>query len=318
MALARNPVRLGQAAPGMPAAMPAPGLLETPLSVVPAADPPPASLGADPTCGVCPTESLQLPDGKIVRLEDTITLQDLCLMMPAILKSLQVACGAPAAPPAAPQPYGQGPIPVQKATGAGFPGFGPASGVFGQGGGFGGGGGGGGSQPGPLGVVNQNAPQGAGTSGGPGPAGPQGPPGLGTVIDFVTKTDADFTAGPGAFIPVPGTLRTFTQGADGVALIFLNATFGCGQASNNALGILVDGAEVIPLQAVIELEGPGVIFYQAASAFWPKFFAAGPHTVQVMLRGFDLAEVCAGGGQGISATLAALPGTPVALAVLHS
>lgn len=311
VALARYPIHMGQTIPSIPA--PAPG---TPLPTVQPNPPDPdlSNNPSDPTCGICPAGPLQLPDGKIVQLDDPITLRDLCEMLPAIMKNLP--CGPGGAPAAAPQPYGQGPIPVQKMNGAGFPGFGPASGVFGQGGG---GGGGGGGLPGPLGVVNQAIPQGGQGQGGPGPTGPVGPPGAGTAIDFVTKTDGNFTAGPGGFIPVPGTLFSFQQGADGNVIFLLNAVFGCDQATNDALGIRIDGGPAIPLQAnLFQVAAPVAGFFQGATAMWPQFLAAGQHTVEVMLRGIGAGEFCAASGLGLSATLGATPDTPLSLAILHS
>jgi hypothetical protein len=322
IAVRHQPLRLAQTVPGMPAAGPAPEPVGRPLSIVlgEAAQPPleqPPAAPVDPTCGVCPTGPLQLPDGKIVGLDDPVTLKDLCLMMPSILKALQVSCGTPGAAPGAPgQPYPGGPIPVQNPSGGGFPGFGPASSPFGQGGG---GGGGGGGLPGPLGVVNQAAPQGAGTPGGPGPVGPQGPPGLGTVVDFISKEDGDFSAGPGAFIPVPGTSFSFTQSVAGAVLFLLNATFGCFQAANNALGIRIDGTTVVPLQ--ISLHGALLatfVFYAPASAVGVAVLPAGTHTVEVMLRGIAVGEFCSGSGLGTAAVLAAAPATPLVLAALHS
>lgn len=311
LAMMKYPLRLSQAA----APAPAPAGV-TPLPVVqPGAPPPLPPNSDDPTCGLCPPGPLQLPDGRIVQLDDPITLKDLCEMMPAILKAMQVSCGAQGAPPAPQGP--QGAIPLQKPNMAGFPGFGPSNSPFGTGGG---GGGGGGGLPGPLGVVNQAVPQGGpGQNGGPGPTGAQGPPGQGTQISFITKDDGDFTAGPGSFIPVPGTLLSFTQGADGNVMFFVNAVFGCDQATNDALAIRVDGTTVIPLQAtLVHVAAPVQGFFMNASALWPMFLAAGGHTVELMLRGIGAGEFCSGSGLGSPATLAATPDTPVALAVQHN
>lgn len=313
IAVIDNSVRLGQTGINVPGPRPAQGRSLPML----AGDPELASV-EDPTCGICPSGPLQLPDGKIVQLDDPITLQDLCLMMPSILRGIQ-GPGAPGAPGAMPTaPYGQGPVPLQRAAGGSFPGFGPAGGMFGQGGA---GGGGGGGAPGPLGVVNQAAPQGAGAPAAQGPVGPQGPAGTGSIVDFVTKVDGDFTAGPGSFVPVPGASLTFTQGVAGTALVFLQATYGCRSSMNNALGIRVDGGATIPISvALLDPIFPfftSVVFVPTTGA-WPLVLTAGSHTIEVMFRGVGAGEFCGAAGQGISADLSATPDAPLALSVLHS
>lgn len=269
-----------------------------------------------PACPV-PPGPMQLPDGKIINLEDPVTLSDLWQILPYMTQQCvtQLKEQTPAEKLGPPGAMPTSPI------GAGFPGFGPATGMFGTGG-FGGPGGGG-ALPGPLGVVSSNTPQppgpgGSGSPGPTGPTGPAGPAGAGSAISFVTKQDGDFTAGPGAFVPVPGTLLNFTQGQTGPVLFMINACFGCDNAQNDALAIRVDGT-IIPLQATLfHTFVAGVsAFFLGATAVWPMNLATGNHTVEVMLRGIGAGEFCSGSGLGFSATLAANANVPLSLSVLH-
>lgn len=302
---------------------PRPQLAGTNLPVLSSA-PPPRSLrlaqgpqSPAPVSGAnCPPPGpMQLPDGRVIQLDSQITLADLWQILPYMTQQCVAQAKEQAAPPG---PAGAMPT---SPIGAGFPGFGPATGMFGTGG-FGSPGGG--ALPGPLGVVNQNTPQpSSGGGGSPGPAGPPGPPGpagVGAAIDFVTKTDGDFTAGPGSFVPVPGTLLAFTQGTTGSAIFIINACFGCGfpNAQNDALGIEVDGT-IFPLQANLWhtfVAGVGS-FLQGASASWPMVLGAGSHTVQIMLRGITAGEFCSAAGLGTPATVSANPDVPLTLSVLH-
>jgi hypothetical protein len=294
----------------------------------PVPQPPPPPPPAEPTAppGTCPGP-VQMPDGRVVKPEDGISLKDLCEIMPLLLDAYRSAAGlargrgGPGAPGAPPYGGPGGPIPL---TGGppgspmpgGFPSFGPGTGTFGGGGG---GGGGGGPIPGPLGPIQGVTPLNP-NQGPPGPPGPPGPGGGGgTVADFVVKTDGDFTAGPGSFIPVPGTLLNFVQGADGAVVFLINAVFGCGQTTNDALAIRIDGTTVIPLQVSLFHTFVGGVggFYQDATASWPMILPAGPHTVEIMLRGIGAGEFCGGAGFGFPATLGATPATPLTLTAFH-
>lgn len=275
--------------------------------------PPPSAVPPAP-CPV-PPGPMQLPNGKIIQLDDPITLGELWEILPYLA---QQCAPLPSQMPPQQQPTGIPTSPI----GAGFPGFGPATGMFGTGGFIGQGGGGGGGLFGPLGQISSPVPQpqsgGGGGPGPQGPAGPAGPAGAGSAVDFVTKVDGDFTAGPGAFIPVPGTTLSFTQGATGPVVFLLNACFGCNDATNNALAINVDGT-VIPLQANLWHTFVGGVggFFDGSSAMWPMMLAAGSHTVFIMLRGISAGEFCSGTGLGFPATVAANPQVPLSLAVLH-
>jgi hypothetical protein len=268
-----------------------------------------------PGCSVCPGP-MQLPDGKVVHLDDPITLSDLCQMLPKLVSQ----CAAPSGP--APASLAPGAVPVvgapgQPIPGAGFPSFGPAAGGFG-GGGFGGGGG---STPpgfGPVGVVSgQPTPLPVGPGQGPpGPPGPPGPAGS-AQIDFLIKTDGDFVAGPGAFVPVPGTLLGFTQGSDGPVLFFIQATLGCGTITQNAaIGLRIDGIDVQIYKRIIQTNVGGVgEFLIDQPIAWPATLLAGPHTVELLIRGVPGAEGC--GAFDFPAGVSANPDLPLALTVLH-
>jgi hypothetical protein len=279
---------------------------QNPSSVPPASCPPPGPM--------------QLPDGRIIQLDDTIKLSDLWQILPYMTQQcVQQAKAEGPQPPVGPQ----GAIPTSP-VGAGFPGFGPATGMFGTGP-FGGPGGGG-ALPGPLGVVSSNVPGPGGPGGGtgaPGPAGPPGPPGpagAGSAMDFLVKTDGSFTAGPGSFVPVPGTLLSFSQGQAGSVVFLISAAFGCAfpNAQSDVLGIEIDGT-VISLQAALRhtfVAGVGD-FYNPASAMYPAQLGAGQHTVQIVLRGFSAGESCSAAGLGLPATISATPEVPLSLTVLH-
>ena len=266
-----------------------------------------------------PPGPMQLPDGRIIQLDDTIKLSDLWQILPYMTQQCvqQAKAEGPQQAPVGPQSA----IPTSP-IGAGFPGFGPATGMFGTGP-FGGPGGGG-ALPGPLGVVSGNVPQPQpGGSGIPGPAGPPGPPGpagLGTGVDFLVKTDGDFSAGPGAFIPVPGTLLSFTQGQAGPAVFMISGAFGCNfpDAQSDVLGIEVDGTP-ISLQAVLRHTFVGGVgdFYNPCSALYAMQLAAGQHTVQILLRGFGAGESCQAAGLGNPAIIAANADVPLSLIVQH-
>lgn len=296
------PIRLAQSSdPTLPAA---------PTAPAPAAGGTPVPFDGD--CKVCPGP-MEMPDGRIIQPEDSITLKDICAMMPVLLDRACGPGGFQKSQEAAPQgPYPTQPIRVTP----GFPGMGPGNGPFGQGAGFGGAGGGGGGLPGPLGVVQGTPVGGFNGSAGPGPTGPAGP---GTGIAFVTKTDGDFSAGPGSFIPIPGTSFTFNQAKTGPVLFMINAIFGCNDAQNNALAIRINGGTPIPVQLALfhTFVSDVGVFYVGASAFWPMTLADGSYTVELMLRGINAGQFCSGTGLGFTATISATPDGPLAFAALY-
>lgn len=259
--MTRRPVMgvMGQAVgPGFPA----------PAPTVPAA-PAPAEVVR------CPGP-VQMPDGRVIKETDTITLEDLCEMMPLLLEQELRR--------------------MKQASGLGglLGNF-----VGGGGGGFPSGGGGG-----------------AGRQGLPGPAGPPGPAGAGAAADFLTKTDGDFTAGPGAFLAVPGTLLSFTQGADGPATFILQATLSCGATQNAALGLRIDGVDVQITKRIIRTNVGGVgEFLIDQPVAWTQQFLAGPHTVEVIIRGVPGSENC--GAFDFPAGISATPELPLNLTVWH-
>jgi hypothetical protein len=244
---------------------------------------------------LCPVGPMQMPDGRLLNPDDPITLADLCAMMPTFAKALL-----------APAPGRTGAVPlVGQVPGGAMPvaGASPFGAAPGGGGGFGFGGGGGG--PGPQG------PRGA--------AGAAGPAGAGTATDFVSKTDGDFTAGPGAFIPVPGTLLSFSIPTDGIVMFLVQATLGCDQTQNGALGIRVDGTDYPLTKRLIQTFAAGVEeFFQPSAFMTPISLPAGAHTAEVILRGLVAGSECSASGLGLSETVSASPETPLILIAQHS
>lgn len=295
--------RLGQAFPIGGGTLPAgqPVFNQQPASPLP--PPPPEE--------VCPVGPMQMPDGRLLNPDDTITLKDLCAMMPTIAKALtggQGQGGQRLGPVpvvgqqqggmqsiAAPNAFGQ--------PGAG-PGGGPAGGGGGMGFGFGGGGGG--------------APGAQGPGGLPGPAGVQGPAGIGSTFDFVRKEDGDFTAGPGAFIPVPGTLLAFSLPADGSVMFQVQATLGCNQTQNGALGLRIDGTDYPITKRLLQTVAGVTEFYGPSTYLLPLALLAGAHTVEVLLRGLVAGSECSASGLGLSQTISASPEAPLILICQHS
>lgn len=294
--LGNSKPRLGQAFPigggtlptGTPALLP---------QVQPPAAPEPA----------CPVGPMTLPDGRVLNPDDPITLADLCAVMPSIAKALGVAPkagGQSLGPvPMAGQPNGMQSIAAPTAFGQ--PGGGPGGG----GGGFGFGGGGGGA-PGTQGPAGQ-----PGVAGAPGA---QGPTGIGSGFDFVSKTDGDFTAGPGSFIPVPGTLLAFSLPADGSVMFFVQATLGCSQTQNGALGLRIDGVDYPVNKRLLHTVVGGDEFYAPSSYMFPISLLAGAHTVEVVLRGLAAGSECAASGLGLSQTVSASAEAPLILIAQHS
>lgn len=284
------PLRMGQAiAPGPVPPRP------------PAAAPPPVA--AAPLPRRCPGP-VEMPDGRIIEPDDPVTLNDICELMPLLLEAYKAVESRAPTRPLTTAPSGM-PVPT-----GGFPSFGPSTGPFG--------GGGGRAPSGQLGPIAGNL-QVNPNQGPAGPAGPPGPPGVGGAIDFVVKTDGDFTAGPGAFIAVPGTSVAFVQGSDGAVLFLIQAVAGCDMAQNFQIGLRVDGGTTFPLSAtLIHTFAAGVsIFLVNATSVWPLTLASGPHTAEVMLRGIGAGEFCGGSGLGFPATVSANPDIPLSLIVVH-
>ena len=258
--------------------------------------------------GECPG-AVEMPDGSVIEPEHNIRLKDLCELMPFLLESyaeMQKAAGkgGPLAPgqqvPIAGQvPGGAGAVPSSSSQ------FSPGRG--GGGGGFGGGGGSG--APGPQGLKGE--------------PGIPGTPGLGGATDTITKTDGDFAAGPGAFIPVPGTLITFTQAADGPATFLLNATLGTvsgasGASQNGQIGIKIDGTDYPLASRLLHTFAGGVgEFLIGQSVSHIMTLLAGSHTVEVILRGFAPGEI-GGAALGSPLSVAADPIQPLSLSVIHN
>jgi hypothetical protein len=257
-----------------------------------------------PSLLTCPGP-VEMPDGATLKPDDPITLKHLCDILPYLIESLKAEMG-----PGGPQ---TGPVPLvgQQPGGPYATAISPPSGMFGQGGA----GGGGGSMAG--------FPGGGG--GGPGPRGLTGPPGIGAAPDFITKTDGDFTAGPGVFIPVPRTQVAFVQGTDGVAIFFLQAVFGCSGtgAQTSQIGLrLTDSNGVqtdFPLTVTLlhtDVADVTVLF-QPAPGMWPVTLSAGSYTIEVILRGLSGGEFCGAGGYGFPAVVSANVQVPLALVAFH-
>jgi hypothetical protein len=243
---------------------------------------------------------IQMPDGRVIEPDDYMRLNDICEIMPFLIDAMGIAAQqargltpGQRVPLVGQTPGGVQPVPSQT-------GFGSAS--FGGGGGamIGGGGGGG---PGPAGPQGQVGPV--------GPVGPAGPAATG-VVDFVVKTDGDFFLAPTAvFVPVPGTLITFTQGTDGVVVFLVEAVLGdeVPGLSNGQIGVRVDGVD-FPLVAR-QNAGIGSEFFVPANSSWSMDLAAGSHTAEVVLRS-DLALPFPLGG---SVVVQANPTIPLAFTV---
>lgn len=241
--------------------------------------PPEAPAPAPPPLPPACPGPLQMPDGRVINPEDSLSLENLCEILPFLLEAEGKKGGG-----------GRGGLFGQPSMGAsaGFGGFG-----------------GGGAGP-------------AGAPGTPGTAGLQGPPGPGTATDFLVKTDGDFTAGPGAFVTVPGTLLAFNTPADGAAIFLLQAVLGCSNSQNAVIGLRIDGAD-FPLNVRLIHTFPAGVeeFFIPVHASFPMNLTAGAHTVEVLLRGISAGEFCSASGLGFPATVSANTGTPLALTVLH-
>lgn len=270
-----NSPHMGQQQPAAP--MPAQPQ-DTPLPVSVEPDAAQTEPGATPSLPDC-TRALQLPDGAIIQPDDSITLKELCSLLPYISKYVEQAESRD-------QSQGLirpgGPIPLSNPAMRGVPSFGPAGGSFG-----GGGGGGGGSPPGagPIGVVNSPTPIGAGqgTQGPPGPAGPAGP---GSAISGVAKTDGN-VLNVGPMSVVPGTTFTITVGGDGkVVLSFsfeLSPQLGFASIYDVFAGVEVDGTQY-QLWRNSEQQGAGddKVLALSASGVLILTLSAGDHTISLL------------------------------------
>jgi len=238
----------------------------------------------------CPKDApVELSDGRILYPEDSLTLKDVCEIVPLIIETLMKEAAGPGGPTKI-TPGSVVPVrPTSPLGGFGqaLPGFGARPGSIvpagpfgaqgtpaGGGGGFGGGGGGRGAQ---------------GPAGPAGATGAQGPPGPGTIESPVTKTDGDFTvASTSPFVPIPGTLKTFTQETDGSAVVFIQAVFGSAASSetNGQIGLRVDGTD-FPLTAnlIHTFVGGVAQFLAGVHASIPLTLSKGSHTVEVVVRG---------------------------------
>ena len=276
---------LGQAAPAAPAA---PATPATPVTTTPAK---------------CPG-AVEMPDGTTIEPDHYITLAALCELMPFLVSTLtdiQSKGLAPGqkVPVVGQNPNGQTAVP----TGASF---GPAGqGPYGRStGGWVGGGGGG---PGPAG--NQ------------GPIGQRGLTGPGSITEPpVVKVDGNFTAGPGAFVPVPGTTVPFSMAAPGVAEVKAIVTLGDGATQNCEsvqIGIRINGTDYPLTVRLIQTMVLGVSEFHIGQCFnFPITLPAGNYTADLLIRGLLPGEF--GGGLGAPASVNANPSIPLIMTVTHS
>lgn len=267
--------------------------------------------------GKCPGP-IEMPDGRIIEPEDPLTFTDLCELLPFLAEAMQLFQQVQAEQKARGITPGQA-VPVaggitQTGRPIAGPGqFGPQAGVSGSGpvsypvnpGGFIGSGGGGAGARGPQGAA--------------GPSGPSGPPGYGAEVSRKIKTDGDFTAGPGAFIAIPGTKITFSTKYDGPATFFIQAVLGngaVGLSQNAQLGLRIDGADTALAPRLLHTMAAGVGEFQTGhTQVWVKDLTKGSHTVEVLLRGLAVGEF--GGGLGTPAGVTARGTSPLALIILH-
>jgi hypothetical protein len=258
---------------------------------------------------------VEFPDGRIIDPDDPVTLKDLCELLPFLMEAMQLQGRVSQAL----APGQSVPVAGGLNTGRGVrvtspSQFGPSSGVSGGGGvsypvsagGFVGSGGGG--APGPQ-----------GQKGPPGATGATGPAGPGSNVSFKGKTDGDFSAGPGAFVPVPATKLDFVTAEDGPALFLVQATLGGGAATtsqNGYLGLRIDGVDHPLAPRSIHTMAGGVDEYLVGNTtVFPIALTKGSHSVEVILRGLALAEFV--GGLGVAVTVSANPGIPLVVTALH-
>lgn len=246
----------------------------------------PAAAPASPTGGKCPG-AVEMPDGTTIEPDHYITLSALCELMPFLVSTLTDIQAKTLK-----TVNGQNPIPTQ-----------------GQGYGRGGGGwvGGGGGGPGPAGLT--------------GPAGPVGATGPGSITEPpVVKVDGNFTAGPGAFVPVPGTSVPFTMSTAGVAEVKTIVTLGdlvTQTCENVQLGIRINGTDYPLTLRLIHTAAAGVGEFAIGQCFnFPITLTAGTYTAELLIRGLLPGEF--GAGTGASASVNATPTVPLIITVTHS
>jgi hypothetical protein len=275
---------------------------------------PPAPAAAAPEVpqqepGTCPG-AVEMPDGRIIEPEDQVRLQDLCELMPFLLESYGALQSAKAAK------GGNGQVTPGQSLSVVGAAPGGASGVPSAA-----------SQFGPAGSTGGGGFVGSGGGGGPGPVGPRGnqgvagPVGFGGVVDSVTKTDGDFIVGPGAFVAVPGTSIMFVQTQVGPATFLLNAVPGnigaSGFCQSGQMGIRVDGTDYPLITRLLHTFAGGVGEFQVGQACVHSLtLAAGPHTVEVIVRGLLPGEFS--GGLGSPFGVVAVPSQPLYLSVVHN
>jgi hypothetical protein len=273
----------------------------------PVVSPPAQAAAPAPEEPVCPDGPIQLKNGDFLAPDDPVTLENLCEIMPVIAEALEILKknrgGAGG--------NRLGPVTVQ----GGIPGASQgvptsmspfASQQQGQTGGNGGGGWGGGGR------------------GGPGPQGPQGQVGAGGLTDFITKTDGDFTAGPGAaFVVVPLTTINFTVTNTGVAHFLLQATLGATSGASlipqsDQIGVRVDGVDYPLSTRLLHTFASGVgEFLIGQFSMLPLMLTPGAHQVDVVLRGLAPGEF-GGAALGTVGGVCATPTVPLHLSVIHS
>lgn len=270
--------------------------------------PAPAAAASTPpaTPGKCPG-AVEMPDGRTIEPGDYITLEAMCELMPFLVQTLTDMQGKGLAPGqkvpvVGQQANGQTAVPTSASFGPAGQGgsFGRAAGGMA---GFGGGGGG----PGPAGVQ--------------GPIGLTGATGPGSITEPpVVKVDGDFTAGPGAFVPVPGTAVPFTMSAAGVAEVKVLLTLGSGatQLSESAqIGVRINGTDYPLTVRLIDTSVAGVGEFDIGQSFlFPVQLAAGSYTAELLLRGLLPGEF--GGGSGAAAAVNANPSIPLIITVTHN
>lgn len=282
---------------------------QVPIKGLGQAAPGPAPEAAPAAGAKCPG-AVEMPDGRTIEPEEFISLQDLCTLMPFLVETLTNLQSKGLAPGQKLSVVGQkGPGVAAVPTAAGS--FGPAGqggGPFGSAGGMSFGGGGG--------APGQTGPQ--------GPIGVPGATGPGSIVEPpLIKTDGDFTAGPGAFVAVPGTLINFALAAAGVAQFNLLATVGAtsgasGLSQSLQLGLRIDGTDYALVTRLLHTFVGGVGEFMVGQPInFAMSLGAGPHSVEVILRGLAPGEF-GGAGIGIPGGVCAVPSVPLVLTVSHS
>lgn len=245
------------------------------------------------TGGKCPG-AVEMPDGTTIQPDQFITLAALCELVPFLVETIKGLVPGQKIPVVGQKADGRTAVPTQ-----GGP-YGRASA-----GGFGVGGGG-------------------GAPGAPGPAGPAGPTGAtgpGSIVEPpVVKVDGDFIAGPGAFVPVPGTTVPFTLATAGVAEVKALLTLGSGATQlceSVQIGIRIDGTDYPLTVRLLATFAANVGEFHIGQCFtFPITLGPGPHTAELLLRGLLPGEF--GGGLGTAAAVNANPAIPLIMTVSHN